>query len=140
MRVRFTAALGFVLRQLAGDLSAPMGDAFGLLRQAHVFELHVVALLLRGLGILAQLVELAPGMLELRLCFYHERASGGEAVLEPVAAAAEIFDFPLARKNTVYGFLRVAYQWEVYARTTTQGGAFFVTATFLQKPLNLPTK
>ena len=46
----------------------------------------------------------------------------------------------LARKNTVYGFVRVAYQWEVYARTTTQGGAFFVTVTFLQKPLKLPTK
>ena len=46
----------------------------------------------------------------------------------------------LARKNTVYGFLRVSYQWEVYARTTTQGGAFFVTATFLQKPIKLPTK
>jgi hypothetical protein len=46
----------------------------------------------------------------------------------------------LARKNTVYGFLRVAYQWEIYARTTTQGGAFFVTATFLQKPIKVPTK
>jgi hypothetical protein len=46
----------------------------------------------------------------------------------------------LARKNTVYGFLRVAYQWEVYARTTTQGGAFYVTATFLQKPIKIPTK
>ena len=46
----------------------------------------------------------------------------------------------LVRKNTVYGFLRVCYFWEVYARTTTQGGAFMITATFLQKPLKIPTK
>jgi hypothetical protein len=45
----------------------------------------------------------------------------------------------IARKNTVYGFVRVAYFWETYARTATQGGALFITATFLQKPLKLPT-
>ena len=27
----------------------------------------------------------------------------------------------LARKNTAYGFVKVNYQWEVYARTTAQG-------------------
>jgi hypothetical protein len=46
----------------------------------------------------------------------------------------------IARKNTVYGFVRVAYFWETYARTTTQGSGLFVTATFLQKPLKIPTK
>ena len=44
----------------------------------------------------------------------------------------------LARKNTVYGFLRVAYYWETYARTTTQGSALFLQATFLIKPLKIP--
>jgi hypothetical protein len=45
----------------------------------------------------------------------------------------------LARKNTLYGFLKVNYQWEVYARTTTQGGAMTILATFLMKPLKLST-
>jgi hypothetical protein len=44
----------------------------------------------------------------------------------------------LARKNTVYGFLRVCYQWETYARTTTQGAAWNISATFLIKPLKIP--
>jgi hypothetical protein len=44
----------------------------------------------------------------------------------------------LARRDTVYGFLRVCYQWETYARTTTQGAAFSITATFLLKPLKVP--
>jgi hypothetical protein len=44
----------------------------------------------------------------------------------------------LARKNTVYGFLNLKYFWETYARTSTQGGAFFLSATFLTKPLHLP--
>ncbi len=44
----------------------------------------------------------------------------------------------LARKNTVYGFLRVCYQWETYARTTTQGGAWNIAATILLKPLKVP--
>ncbi len=45
----------------------------------------------------------------------------------------------LARKNTVYGFLRVAYYWETYARTAPQGTALFIQATFLMKPLKIPT-
>jgi hypothetical protein len=44
----------------------------------------------------------------------------------------------LARRDTVYGFLRVAYYWETYARTTTQGRAWFIGATFLTKPLKVP--
>jgi hypothetical protein len=44
----------------------------------------------------------------------------------------------IARKDTVYGFLGFKYFWETYARTTTQGSAFYVTATFLTKPLKVP--
>jgi hypothetical protein len=43
----------------------------------------------------------------------------------------------LAKNNTLYGFLKVNYQWEVYARTTTQGSALTILATFLMKPLKL---
>jgi hypothetical protein len=43
----------------------------------------------------------------------------------------------LARNNTLYGFLKVNYQWEVYARTTTQGSALTILASFLMKPLKL---
>jgi hypothetical protein len=44
----------------------------------------------------------------------------------------------LAKGNTVYGFLKVNYEWEVYARTTTQGRAFQIVATFLVPPLRVP--
>jgi hypothetical protein len=43
----------------------------------------------------------------------------------------------LAKNNTLYGFLKVNYQWEVYARTTTQGSALTILATFVMKPLKL---
>lgn len=43
----------------------------------------------------------------------------------------------LAKGNTLHGFLKVSYQWEVYARTTTQGSALTILATFLMKPLKL---
>jgi hypothetical protein len=43
----------------------------------------------------------------------------------------------LAKNNTLYGFLKVNSQWEVYARTTTQGSALTILATFLMKPLKL---
>jgi hypothetical protein len=46
----------------------------------------------------------------------------------------------LARKGTVYGFVRVNYQWEVYARTTTQGGSWNIMLTWLTKPLKIPTQ
>lgn len=45
----------------------------------------------------------------------------------------------LARNNTVYGFLKVNYQCEVYARTNTQGSELTILATFLVKPIKLPT-
>jgi hypothetical protein len=44
----------------------------------------------------------------------------------------------LARGDTVYGFVRVAYLWEVYARTTTRGGTFAVSATLPLAPIKLP--
>jgi hypothetical protein len=42
---------------------------------------------------------------------------------------------PLAAKKTLYGFFTVRYQWELGARTTTEGGAFNLMATFLLKPI-----
>lgn len=54
-----------------------------------------------------------------------------------VFAAGPEVQLALARKNTLYGFLKVNYQWEVYARTTTQGGELTLLATFLMKPLKL---
>jgi hypothetical protein len=40
----------------------------------------------------------------------------------------------LAKGGTVYGFLKLTYRWEVSARTTTQGSAFQIAATFLVPP------
>ena len=44
----------------------------------------------------------------------------------------------LAAKGKVYGFLKVNYQWEVYARNTTQGSALMVSSTFAVPPIKLP--
>jgi hypothetical protein len=43
----------------------------------------------------------------------------------------------LALKKTVYGFVTVRYQWEVGARTTTEGAAWNVLATIPLKPIRL---
>jgi hypothetical protein len=45
----------------------------------------------------------------------------------------------IAKANTVYGFVNVRYFWEAYARTTTKGGAWLITATFPFHPIKLPT-
>jgi len=45
----------------------------------------------------------------------------------------------IASKNTLYGFVKVNYQWELYARTAPQGSEVTVLATFPMKPLKLPT-
>ena len=37
----------------------------------------------------------------------------------------------LARGGKLYGFLKVNYQWELYARTTTKGSELTILATFL---------
>jgi hypothetical protein len=44
----------------------------------------------------------------------------------------------LARNKTLFGFLKVNYQWETYARTTTQGSELTILATFLLKPIKVP--
>ena len=44
----------------------------------------------------------------------------------------------LARKGVLYGFLKVNYQWEVYARTAPQGSEFNIAATFPMPSIKLP--
>jgi hypothetical protein len=44
----------------------------------------------------------------------------------------------IAAKRTVYGFVTVRYQWEIGARTTTEGAAWNILATFPLKPIHLP--
>jgi len=44
----------------------------------------------------------------------------------------------IARKGVLYGFLKFNYEWETYARTTTQGSEFNVTFTLAAKPIKLP--
>jgi hypothetical protein len=44
----------------------------------------------------------------------------------------------LARGGKLYGFLKVNYQWEVYARTTTKGSELTILATFLVPSIKLP--
>ena len=44
----------------------------------------------------------------------------------------------LAMRKTVYGFVTLRYQWEVYARTATQGGAWNIQLALLTKPIKLP--
>ena len=46
----------------------------------------------------------------------------------------------IASRDTIYGFVKVNYQWEVYARTTTQGGELTILATFPLGPIKLPPK
>ena len=44
----------------------------------------------------------------------------------------------LATKQAVYGFVTVRYQWELAARTATEGAAWNIMATFPLKPIRLP--
>ena len=44
----------------------------------------------------------------------------------------------LASKQAVYGFVTVRYQWELGARTASEGGAWNLLATFPLKPIRLP--
>ena len=46
----------------------------------------------------------------------------------------------LASKRKVYGFLKLNYEWEVYARTATQGGEFSIMLTLPIGPFPIPTK
>jgi len=45
--------------------------------------------------------------------------------------------FPLAWNGVLFGFIKANYQWETYARATTQGSEFNIIATFLVKPIKL---
>jgi hypothetical protein len=44
----------------------------------------------------------------------------------------------IAARRTVYGFVTVRYQWEIGARTTTEGAAWNILATFPIRPIHLP--
>lgn len=44
---------------------------------------------------------------------------------------------PLATKNTLFGFFTFRYEFEVYARTATQGNALIMTVVFPFKPIKL---
>ena len=46
--------------------------------------------------------------------------------------------FAIERNRTIYAFLKVNYQWEVYARTATQGSEFTFLASFPLGPIKLP--
>ena len=44
---------------------------------------------------------------------------------------------PIASKKAVYGFVTARYQWEMGARTTTQGDGFNLTFVFPLKPIQI---
>jgi hypothetical protein len=71
-----------------------------------------------------------------------DRIDGLPAILirgkNKVFALGPEVSLALARKGVLYGFIKVNYQWEVYARTNTQGTEFSLTASFPIKPIKLP--
>jgi hypothetical protein len=44
----------------------------------------------------------------------------------------------IAAKGTIFAFLKVNYQWEVFAKTNTQGNALILTLSLPVKPIKLP--
>jgi hypothetical protein len=54
-----------------------------------------------------------------------------------VAALGPEVSIPIATRQTVYGFLTARYQWEMGARTTTQGNAFNVLVVLPLKPIKV---
>jgi hypothetical protein len=44
----------------------------------------------------------------------------------------------IAANKTIYGFVTVRYQWEIGARTTTEGAAWNILATFPLSPIRIP--
>lgn len=44
----------------------------------------------------------------------------------------------LASKRAVYGFVTVRYEWEIAARSSTEGAVWNILATFPLKPIRLP--
>lgn len=54
-----------------------------------------------------------------------------------VAGLGPEVSIPIATKQTVYGFLTARYQWEMGARTTTQGDALTVLLVLPLKPIKV---
>jgi hypothetical protein len=54
-----------------------------------------------------------------------------------MAALGPELTLPLAAKGLLVGFLTLRYEWEVYARTTTQGNTLVVSAAFPFKPIKI---
>jgi hypothetical protein len=44
----------------------------------------------------------------------------------------------IAAQKKVHGFVTVRYQWEMAMRTTTEGAAWTILATFPFKPIEIP--
>jgi hypothetical protein len=44
----------------------------------------------------------------------------------------------LARGGTLYGSLKMSYQWETYAKAQTEGSTFVFLSTWFLKPIKLP--
>ena len=44
----------------------------------------------------------------------------------------------LAKGGTLYGSIKVSYQWETYAKAQTQGSTFVFLSTWFLKPIQLP--
>jgi hypothetical protein len=55
-----------------------------------------------------------------------------------VAGLGPEVTLPIATKTAVYGFVTVRYQWEMGARTTTQGDALNVLLVVPLKPIKVP--
>jgi hypothetical protein len=55
-----------------------------------------------------------------------------------VFALGPELSIPLAMHRTIFGALKVNYQWETYARTSTQGSELTILVSFLTKPIKLP--
>ncbi len=55
-----------------------------------------------------------------------------------VVAVGPALDLALARGNKLYGILKLNYQIEVYARTTTQGQTFNASLSFPIGPITIP--
>ena len=54
-----------------------------------------------------------------------------------VAALGPEISIPIATKQTLYGFLTARYQWEMGARTTTQGSGFNLMVVLPLKPITV---
>ena len=78
-------------------------------------------------------------------CFKITSDSPGRFPINFEFAKANVFalgpDITLAlaskKKNTVYGFLSVRYEWELHAEAQTKGGMWLVQAVFPFKPIHL---